>query len=100
MNVYIVATKHRDGQLEQGIFSTAIKAQQYIDNNGLSCSYWLEMPVIGEQVDKKIVFSASIYDCSLDEHFFDKVYGSYDLAANHSGQKAMVLRRVIDEKLE
>jgi len=99
MVLYVVVRKHRDGTIEDGVFSTREKAEKIIENT-ISESHWFDMSVIGDQDEPGFVFSASIYDQLSDEHYFDKIFGSYKFAKEFYKEKVLILRREIDERLK
>ena len=77
MKVYVVVTKYMGGTQDEAVFSSMEKVNQYLESRGSEGSpEVLEDQVRGELEDPNTVFTASLYDRSLDIHNFQGIYGS------------------------
>jgi hypothetical protein len=101
MRVFVVVTRYMHGIQDEAVFSSMANANSYLNTRGSEGSPdILDEDIRGEMQEGNKVFTASTYDPSMDVHFYEGVYGSYESAKQAAGEKGQVLTRVIDDRLD
>ena len=100
MKIYIVVTRYMSAIQDEAVFSSMANANSYLNTRGSNGSPdVIDDYVRGQIQEENKVFTASTYDPSMDVHFYEGVYGSYESAKQAAGEQGQVLDRVIYDRL-
>lgn len=96
MNVFVVLVDAMGGTQFVGVSATRTGATELLDKVTFGTNRRVvEVAVLDEQPDPRIVYTAEHYEPSFDMHFFEAVYGNSDAARRSTGKHDLVIPREI-----
>jgi hypothetical protein len=94
MNVFVVLVDAMGGEQLIGTSPTRGEALERLSKVTFGANPRVqEVPVLGEQPDPKMVYTAEYYEHGLDVHYFEAVYGNNAAARRSVGKDGLVIPR-------
>lgn len=94
MNVFVVLVDAMGGVQFVGVSATETGANDRLCQVTFGGNpRVVEVAVLGEQPDPKVVYTAEYYEPSYDMHFFEAIYGNSDAARRAAGKHGFAIPR-------